>query len=86
MKSLEDLQKILRTYQAAGLSLEDALDKLFREHGVICGNVLKRIDEKDDFNLGLFIEFLGKKDTGSKFKQAVDEFANEEKRHPVQKV
>jgi len=86
MKNLEDLIKILNVYQAAGLTLEQALKKLSESEDVILSAVIKRIDEDDSLTLGVLIETLGEKDTGSKFKQSVDEFANEEKRHPVEKV
>ncbi|GAI63990.1 unnamed protein product [marine sediment metagenome] len=86
MKDLADLLRILNTYQAAGLTLEQALKKLSESENVILCAVVKRIDEDDSLTLGALIETLGEKDTGSKFRQSVDEFANEEKRHPVQKV
>ncbi|MBA7516160.1 hypothetical protein ES705_08205 [subsurface metagenome] len=86
MKKLEDLIKILNVYQAAGLTLEQALKKLSESENVILSAVIKQIDEDNALTLGALIETLGEKDTGAKFRQEVDEFAIQNKKYPLESI
>ncbi|MQY79727.1 MAG: hypothetical protein GH151_11120 [Bacteroidetes bacterium] len=78
MEELEKLIEMLKSYQAAGLSLEEANKKVYEEHGVVLSPITERLDEKDDLTtLGALIEALGKRDPGSRFKEAIDAFAED---------
>ena len=88
MKNLGDLIRILKSYPA-GLSLDEAVQKLYREEGVLLAHIIKNLDESSETNistLGILIEVLEKRDPEEKFNAAGDAFAADlnAKTYPMQ--